>query len=61
MIIDYQCKNEKCFKYNKNQTKSVSLKEIDDKVPQLCDECKQELKRVWSFSGGIKTSDGYKS
>jgi len=61
MIITYECSNKECSKYQEQITRDVQLKDLDNNVIQLCDECNKEVQRVWNFSGGIRTSDGYKS
>lgn len=58
MFVDYKCTNEKCEKFNVEETLSVRMSETDN---QFCEKCKEKLQRVWNSSIAVKTSDGYKS
>lgn len=58
MIVDFRCINDKCAFSNIIHERDVTFLEINE---QECEECKCKVERVWSFAGGIKTSDGYKN
>jgi predicted nucleic acid-binding Zn ribbon protein len=56
MVNEFKCVNDKCNEHNK-------VKEITHRMGETpsCTECNTEMKKIYSFSGGIKTGDGYKS
>lgn len=57
MRVDFECVNKECPSCGEVKEKDVNYEDIEKVV---CEHCKQLMKRVWSFSGGIKTGDGYK-
>ena len=57
MRVDFKCENEKCEMLDKPVEREIPYEEIEN---QKCEKCGEKVRRVWAFSGGIKTSDGYK-
>ena len=58
MLIDMVCDNKKCKLQGKEITKSIKHSEISE---QVCEKCGEKLRRLWTSSASIKTSDGFKS
>lgn len=57
MTFDLKCENEECPNCGVVLTINVPFEEVNI---QKCGGCGNYLIRQWTFSGGIKTSDGYK-
>lgn len=55
MRIDAKCSNSKCEQCDKVEEVETS------EHPMKCEKCGEPLRRVWTFNGGIRTGDGYKS
>lgn len=57
MTVDFKCENPFCENFEKLREYRINSDSLND---IKCPKCKEKLTRIWSFSGGIKTSDGYK-
>lgn len=58
MTYEFKCENPDCNQVNEVVSRNIPYDEVEN---QHCDECNNNLKRIWSFNGGISTSDGFKN
>jgi hypothetical protein len=57
MTYEFKCTNKQCVENEVVIARNISY----DAIPlQCCEKCTEPLTRVYSFRGGILTSDGYK-
>lgn len=57
MTYEFKCENPECKNLDKVVIRNINYDDIEN---QECIECESKLKRIWSFGGGISTSDGFK-
>lgn len=57
MIYEFVCVQTDCELEGETVERNIGSNHVNE---QVCEKCGEKIKRIWSFSGGISTSDGYK-
>lgn len=60
MWIEFKCVNKECANRNIVVEVNKPIPKGKEEITATCPNCNELMQRVWNFSGGIRTSDGYK-